>query len=526
MKIQNLAVIFIIIMLPISMVLTVYVQNQVQTLQLQISYDFKLTNATYDALKAFQLNTVNSGSSDLANSKIRDIQASVNTFFNSIAKNFNMVGYNKDILQEFVPALVYTMYDGYYIYAPFYNKIYDKDTSEDAKYQIGDKIYDLKPYVHYSCRYVHDNIDVVITYTLDNCITVEGTINGDAVYKTGYLIDNISGSGNNIKYRNVSIINGETITENLKAYVESDDGKYQAYENSSVICDKVNGVKYYKDDTGWFSILTNTVHRTAETFDEVNTSGIEYYQNAQKFTDWVRTNLGDLTTGDAVDEEGNPLDVFGANVPIFEKETGKSIEDENSLFNQHRLAVIRYSIEKNLSISIANYNSFSGAGTNFQMPKLKEDEWEKILNNVSIISFMQGLSIGGKVYNGYSIVTNTKTEEVVNTDAIYITTSDGYYHRVTDKDFEGSASNVTGAYFNIDFERKETTDGSNALYYYPHQEYGSYSSIVNQTGANSPENIYEYVASLDSNIAQIYFTALGRERFSMFRTNQISTDWD
>lgn len=90
MKIQNLAVIFIIIMLPISMVLTAYIQNQVQTLELQISYDTKLTNATYDALKAFQLNTVNSGSSDLANSKIRDIQASVNSFFNSMAKNFNM----------------------------------------------------------------------------------------------------------------------------------------------------------------------------------------------------------------------------------------------------------------------------------------------------------------------------------------------------------------------------------------------------------------------------------------------------
>ena len=30
------------------------------------------------------------------------------------------------------------------------------------------------------------------------------------------------------------------------------------------------------------------------------------------------------------------------------------------------------------------------------MPKLQEDEWDKILNNVSVISFMQGLSIGGK----------------------------------------------------------------------------------------------------------------------------------
>ena len=98
MSLQSLAVIFIIIVLPISMVLTVYVQNQVETLELQVSYDTKLMNATYDALKAFQLNTVNSSTSDLSNSKIRDIQASVNTFFNSIASNFNMAGYNKVIL--------------------------------------------------------------------------------------------------------------------------------------------------------------------------------------------------------------------------------------------------------------------------------------------------------------------------------------------------------------------------------------------------------------------------------------------
>ena len=154
MKIQNLAVIFIIIMLPISMVLTTYVQNQIQTLELQISYDTKLTNATYDALKAFQLNTVNSGSSDLANSKIRDIEASVNTFFNSVASNFNMSGYDKDILQEYVPAIVYTMYDGYYIYTSFTNTINeDKDSSSGATYHDGDKIYGLRPYVHYSCRY-------------------------------------------------------------------------------------------------------------------------------------------------------------------------------------------------------------------------------------------------------------------------------------------------------------------------------------------------------------------------------------
>ena len=154
MKIQNLAVIFIIIILPISMIITAYVQNQVETLELQISYDTKLTNATYDALKAFQLNTVNSSTSDLANSKLRDIEASVNTFFNSIATNFNMAGYNQDILKQYVPAIVYTMYDGYYIYSPFTNTLTSEDYIEGSStYQDGETISGLKPYIFYSCRY-------------------------------------------------------------------------------------------------------------------------------------------------------------------------------------------------------------------------------------------------------------------------------------------------------------------------------------------------------------------------------------
>ena len=134
MKIQNLAVIFIIIVLPISMVITAYVQNQIETLELQVSYDFKLKQATADALKAFQLNTVNSSTSDLANSKIRDIEASVNSFYNSMANQFNMVGYNQDILKDYVPAIVYTMYDGYYIYTPFTNTLDPEDDLGSEEY--------------------------------------------------------------------------------------------------------------------------------------------------------------------------------------------------------------------------------------------------------------------------------------------------------------------------------------------------------------------------------------------------------
>ena len=103
----------------------------------------------------------------------------------------------------------------------------------------------------------------------------------------------------------------------------------------------------------------------------------------------------------AVDENGISLDSFKKNhYKIFDN--NKSIEDPDSNFNQQRLDVIRYSIEKNLSIAIANYNNYSGITADFRMPELKEDEWDKIVNNVSIISFLQGINIGGKIYNGYS----------------------------------------------------------------------------------------------------------------------------
>ena len=466
MKIQSLAVIFIIIMLPISLVLTAYVQNQVQTINLQTSYDEKLTNATYDALKAFQLNTINSSTSDLANSKLRDINASVNTFFNAIAEHFNLAGYDKDTLQSYVPALVYTMYDGYYIYSPFTNTLDDEDAG--TTYTDGEKLYGLKPYIHYSCRYVKGGIDVVITYTLDNCITVEGTINGKGVYKTGYLLDdvNVSGSGT-VTYRGTTI-EQESLLEQVEFY-ENGNFTNQPYPYS-----KKDGAKIYNEGDHSFTMLNGQKINTATNYGTTDSSAIEYYKNAYEFTKWVRDNLGGLTTSSIVDENGdyNTLqEEFGSGLNIFGSQGNINIEDPNSDFNQHRLAVIRYTIEKNLSIAIANYNRYASAtSANFQMPELQEDEWEEILNNVSIISFMQGLSIGGKIYNGYSIVTNTKTKEVVNTDAIYIITNDGYCHRATDTDLIGNNNIQDVAYLNIDFERNSVTNGTTTQYFYPHTE--------------------------------------------------------
>ena len=59
MKLQHLAIIFVLIIMPISIVMSSYIQNQIDAITLQTNYDTALVSATYDAVKAFQLNTTN-----------------------------------------------------------------------------------------------------------------------------------------------------------------------------------------------------------------------------------------------------------------------------------------------------------------------------------------------------------------------------------------------------------------------------------------------------------------------------------
>ena len=105
-------------------------------------------------------------------------------------------------------------------------------------------------------------------------------------------------------------------------------------------------------------MLNGTRYDQSNVFKEENDSAIKYYQDARDFTNWVRTNLGDLSSANAVDSvTGERIDNFG-NYNIFGEDDDTAIEDPNSNFNQQRQAVIRYSIEKNLSVAIANYNRY------------------------------------------------------------------------------------------------------------------------------------------------------------------------
>ena len=77
MKIQALAVIFIIIIIPLTIIIGEYASTQIEIFRLEQAYDSRLITATHDALKAFQINTFNDATSDIADSKINSIYYSI-----------------------------------------------------------------------------------------------------------------------------------------------------------------------------------------------------------------------------------------------------------------------------------------------------------------------------------------------------------------------------------------------------------------------------------------------------------------
>lgn len=548
MKIENLAMIFVIIIIPIALVLSVLTQYQIQTLNTQTLYDNKLTSATYDAMRAYQINANNSTTSELSNSKTRDIEASVSTFKNSIVSSFGLNGYTSDELDSYIPALVYTMYDGLYIYSPYQNI-----ANEDGTIRTnGPNEYGLKPYISYSCRYKSGNIDVVITYSLDNHIAVQGTINGTYVNKDGYLIDGITCSSTtsvadaNIKYNDITIG-----TEKLKEYLPFDSNTTYPYA-------KINGTKYYEVNNEIVYISNGTVVSQAKDSDndktaykniiENNYMAKQYYFDAYNFTKWFKeSGLSALEYADAWDEvlvkngdkaetkyeqvwEGNHTKIFQFN---SSSNIEGNIENETSQFNQHRLEIIKRKIETNLAIAISNYNSYSNVSNVFQMPELKDDEWDQIINNISLISFLQGMPIGGKVYNGYTLITNSESEEVVLEENIYMLGSDMNYHRIGDKDLENDTVElVSGNYgsdyssagrLNLSFTRKYIMNSNATYYYYPLKEFNaSYNSIVMQSKVTTYDDIYQYIGEQSDEYKKAFYTALGRERQGKFISSRKS----
>lgn len=560
MKLQHLAIIFVIIILPITIVLSVYTDHQIKVVNYQAQYSSYLLNATYDSIKAFQLNTINNKYSTIGNSKIRDIEAAINVFYGSLATNLGSSGYTKEDLQGYTPAILFTLYDGYYIYSNYYDTV-------AGIYQYG-----LKPFIYYSCRYVKgSDYDFVVNYTLDNTITIIGKVGTEGyVTKTGHLIydDGTLTAEREVLTENIITLDNPDTPVSYQYIIYNNQKIYK--ENSSTDWKKT--FFYYDSAYTKTYIQTDSIINELRTYLDANNnfssdSAIKYYEEAKEFSTWVDSHLGTITAAHAVDSEGNTITDFASDTGtdrIFKITDDNNPLQSNSVFNEHRMNVIRKSIETNLYTSIKTFSEHAVIGYEFGMPRISEEEWEKITNNISVVSFLQGIPIGGRVYNDYCVVSNDANKESVNNDSIYIVTKDAsgniQYHNPGCKTLleklnstnESEKLTIVSAYASVDFRRQSVSlTGSDAnagsqltgadedsyAYFYPQQGTSCYDCIVTASDAYSTDDIIKgeiVIRDSEGNITQKinttnnsglanirtwYMRALARTRYDLYLTN-------
>ena len=594
MKIQYLAIIFVIIIVPISLIMSAYIQNQIDAIQMQADFDRNLTNATYDAVKGFQINTTNNKYSSISDSKIRDIEAAVNTFYNTLNTAMVQYSYSVDDVKLYIPALLFTLYDGLYISTNYDNVYSTIGEGEDQKVDIklNGKNYQngVKPYIYYSAKYRLKNGNIiVVNYTLDNEITVYGDFGDGEGYitRSGYLINpdlvkDIDVNAKTLKYDGVEI-GPEALTERLitiedqeRGTTKTDDYVYIFYQNDKIYLDHDDAGNPLRNDDGtlkifWYNNYQKTyvndfaIRQYATECGMRSTSAFDYYYEAKDFSEWARDKLGDIELADTLRVEDGITPV-GDNVWYTDEQTGEEVPylsentgdaklfyaDENndpmlsgSVFNNHRLSIIRKTIETSLNIVISNYKTTTLY--DYAMPELTESDWYRILNNVSVVAFMQGMSIGFRPYNNYAIVTNNINKEVVKPENIYIIAKeDGSnnkeYHQPGCKDLiEGVKSGkltIIGAYPIESLQRQTVKISENDERYFYYQATGGdvltgcYNCIVDATGDYDINDIidgtiehYEDETNIlydENDIKEVratFLKALARERYDLYKSN-------
>ncbi len=604
---------------------------QVDTISTENSYNTKLLDATYDAMFAFEINTANEELSSVADSMRSMILASNNVLLNSLATNLGISNTSKEKLQPYIPAVLYTLYDGYYIYAPTETSKVARRTKEeenglvtssdyrffggdngtslieqgtDAVY--GDILYEydkekkggayeyttikenakketdyvLKSYVQYSARYVKEDvpkkIDVTINYTLDNYLNIVGTIDGVYYTKTGYLIkkdlvsgyneslneeeakDQILGKQDNQAEQNPGItVNGESISadwgmisgalnqlgygDNIKTISEAEDYLKKAQEEKA---DQLKEIQDLECEIGKYK-------------------AIAYYASSAIFSNWVYDNLGDLTYENINNDvmfnyyenagyyqstsKAGESDLYysfeGNTTPIFNKE--QDPEDTESNFNTHRIEVIKNSIKYNLNLAISAYckkNDFY----DFSLPVILDEEWDKIISNVSIVSFMQGWDCGLDIYNNYEMVSSTNNELMVSPSEIYYVEKEKFnngendYHRIDCSEWhKNPEENSIGDLIafkskEVKYDKVSTTTSQGAKY--DHKNFACY-TCINTNNYNSlfrrnidywekPEKkytaYYDKIASLQNgNLIRAGYIGIAKERQSTYKTNAL-----
>ncbi len=500
MKLQYLIIIFLAIMLPIMLVLSQYIGLQIDTVSLRNKYDQALLGATFDMMSAFEINTRNISNSDALGEELREIEAVINTFSNSLASSLGITGTATDYILSRVPAIAFCLYDGYYLYTP---------TSDDNNQK-------LKPYVYYTKTYTNGtDTDITIAYSLDNYVSIYGTYGGKSISEAGYLI---------VCAQNENSNEGVWVSNDF-AYVSNLDA------NNNLKYDVIQGAVKYKGISITEEKLTENMasksdsQTTVAQKNEITTDAMIYYYEAYRFTNIYNKVISSLKP-----EDQSKLIINANNDP----------ESATSAFMDEKINVIKNTLEKGYKDAIYKYKG-STAGE-FEIPQLTGEDWDKILNNVSVISFMMDVPLNNmNSYNKYVIVNSTTNQKYISSKSIdFIAYNNnrslGFYHKITCKDLinglkSGTITDIKG-YATVDFERykMEYEDNSgitNYAYYYKHREYADYECEVGSIEKVNVAEINNYLdrefpglnGNVKNQILKSYYTAVGRIRFRLTKAS-------
>lgn len=709
MKLQGMSIVFALVIVPIILVLSYYIGLQVDTIEVQTTYDSKLLDSTYDAMSAFELNIANEDLSTVSDSLRTIIEASYKVFINNLATNLGMSNANKSYVEPFIPSVLYTLYDGYYICAPTKvptvltdsdgnavavgdegvtgssgNYSYDENSKNLLNSSVGidygqllylkagsSNTYTtnideakletknvLKTYMPYSARYTGANFDLTIVYTLDNYVTIEGTIAGVYYTKSGYLIPkdsvtigiaNPSGgystdvdiySQNDIEYVIENRLADFTVTVNdgTNTTIVLSKGQSKAslknkinvlnnaleqtqelwhsinYTSYNTAMDKVKEIyklQYFENLRDNYHVIdleggdwsgkaaqieaitpyntdpnNNKLYNSSDmekvaqilkslivaleaeirnTQYELDTiASVVYYSKARIFSNWVNDYLfSSGTEGGCELLEDNLVEVAGQKYSTikgvesleFDFKTGAKVFSldgtapvsvteiaKDSVFYQHKLNVIKMSIQYNLNLAMSTYNNNESYLFEYKMPVIQAKEWEQILTHISITSFMQGMKCGLKTYNNYKIVSSTNNDILPLPEQIYYVKKDEFnnesseYHRINcNKVVENDAANIEYMAFGskeVKYDKIANKNRDHMSYEYDHKNYACYDCIndgnylnrdTDSDGKNDTQiNIFDTTDTnynSYSNLRKAYYIGVAKERNNTYKMN-------
>ncbi|MBQ8043266.1 MAG: InlB B-repeat-containing protein, partial [Clostridia bacterium] len=317
-----------------------------------------------------------------------------------------------------------------------------------------------------------------------------------------------------IKYKKIRTSSKQVVYQALNT------GTIKIRNEDGTIGEKViNQEHFYSDKNG-----TETFGNGIEL--EKDYSAKNYYIESADFSTWVQNNLADIVISDMqvgyeYDDTLNIAQNKAKSLKLLEfyKVDGNSSkkifnlnnnnpEDPDSVFVKHKNQVIKQALISNLNQAITSYSRNSEG--EYSLPILTETDWNNVLGNISIITFVQDIPIGMKYYNNYAIATSTQNKEYVNPDEIYLSKKgDNYYHLPECSELSDD-SGIIG-YRNIDYVVKSYEKEEDIEYYYKHSDIAKeacYYCLV-QRDLYSSEGLSEQVINEHD---KAYRIALARER--------------